>query len=104
MISISDIFVCSKYYAAKFLNSKNRKTLKAIFEDPIRSDIRWNDIENLVKDLGGNIKQGRGSRVMFELNGEIGRFHQPHPHPEIKKYVVKDFRDFLEEAGILPEE
>jgi len=86
------------------LNNKNRKTLKAIFEEPIRSNIRWNDIENLVKDLGGNIKQGRGSRVMFELNGKIGRFHQPHPQPEIKKYVVKDLRDFLKAAGILPEE
>jgi len=86
------------------LNNKNRKTLKAIFEEPIRSNIRWNDIENLVKDLGGNIKQGRGSRVMFELNEKIGRFHQPHPQPEIKKYVVKDLRDFLKAAGILPEE
>ena len=86
------------------MNNKNRKTLKAIFEEPIRSNIRWNDIENLVKDLGGNIKQGRGSRVMFELNGKIGRFHQPHPQPEIKKYVVKDLRDFLKAAGILPEE
>ena len=85
------------------MNNKTRKTLKAIFEEPIRSDIRWNDIENLVKDFGGNVKQGRGSRVMFELNGKIGRFHQPHPQPEIKKYVVKDLRDFLEEAGILPE-
>lgn len=86
------------------MNSKNKKTLKAIFEEPIRSDIRWNDIEKLVKDLGGNIKQGRGSRVMFELSGKIGRFHQPHPHSEIKRYVVKDLRDFLEKAGISPEE
>ncbi len=86
------------------MNNKNRKTLKAIFEEPIRSNIKWNDIESLVKDLGGNMKQGRGSRVMFELNGQIGRFHQPHPQPEIKKYVVKDLRDFLKAAGILPEE
>jgi len=41
---------------------------------------------------------------MFELNGKDGHFHEPHPTPEIKRYVVKDLHDFLEAAGCLPEE
>ncbi len=86
------------------MGSKQKKTLSAIFEEPIRSDIRWNDIESLIKSLDGIIKQGKGSRVLFYLNGQVGRFHKPHPHQEIDKYVVKDLRDLLEVAGVLPDE
>jgi hypothetical protein len=86
------------------LSSKQKKTLNAIFAEPIRSDVRWNDVESLIKSLGGSIKQGKGSRIWFYLNGKVGRFHKPHPHQEIDNYVVKDLRDLLEVAGFLPEE
>jgi len=105
MISKSDIIKKSfRKKRFKLLNTKNKKILKAIFEDPISSDIRFDDVKRLIKSLGGKIKEGRGSRVMFELNGKDGHFHEPHPTPEIKRYVVKDLRDFLEAAGCLPEE
>lgn len=104
VISIYDIIKSLPTKKCKSLNTKNKKTLNAIFEDPISSDIRFDDVKKLIKSLGGKIKEGRGSRVMFELNGKIGRFHEPHPNPEIKRYVVKDLRDFLEVAGCLPEE
>jgi len=93
-----------KILGEKAVNNKHKKILKAIFEEPIRLDIRWNDIESLIEGLGGSIKQGKGSRVMFVLSNKDGRFHKPHPEQEIKKYVVKDLRDFLEIAGFLPEE
>ena len=86
------------------MNSKSKKTLKAIFENPLRSDIRWNDIESLINNLDGTVNQGKGSRVFFYLNGQVGRFHKPHPNQEIEKYAVKGLRDFLEVAGVLPEE
>ena len=51
------------------MNKKQRQTLTAIFALPVRSDIKWTDIESLFKVLGADISQGRGSRVRVSLNG-----------------------------------
>jgi len=37
------------------LNNKNKKTLKAIFEEPIRSDIKFDDVKKLIESLDRNI-------------------------------------------------
>ena len=42
------------------MNKKNKSTLEAIFEDPVRPDILWADIENLLYALGAEITEGRG--------------------------------------------
>lgn len=86
------------------MNQKHRKTLKAIFKQPIPSNIRWNDIENLFIHLGADISEGRGSRVAIELHGEEAVFHRPHPSPETDKGAVKSVRRFLENAGIYDDE
>jgi hypothetical protein len=86
------------------LNNKNRKTLKAIFEDPIRSDIRWDDIESLIEGLGGVITQGNGSRVRFRIGELAATVHRPHPKTEIGKPLVKDLRMKLKEWGFEPKE
>lgn len=85
------------------MNSKNKKVLKEIFEEPTKSDIKWVDIENLVKNLGGVIIQARGSRTVFKIGEATNVFHRPHPKPDTNKLTVKDIRDFLERAGITPE-
>lgn len=84
------------------VSSKNIRTLRAIFETPTRSDIRWVDIENLFRALGAEIKQGSGSRVRIKLNGRNMTFHTPHPKPIIIKAAVRSTRRFLTEAGIKP--
>jgi hypothetical protein len=86
------------------LNSKQTKTLKAIFETPTRADILWSDIERLLQALGAEITQGRGSRVRVSLNGERAVFHEPHPEKETDKGAVKSVREFLENARILEDE
>jgi hypothetical protein len=86
------------------LNSKQRQTLIAIFTIPIRSDIQWKDIEKLFEALGANISQGKGSRVRVALNGVKAVFHEPHPEKETDKGAVKAVREFLENAGINPED
>jgi predicted RNA binding protein YcfA (HicA-like mRNA interferase family) len=86
------------------LNSKKRQTLIAIFTIPIRSDIKWKDIEKLLEALGGKISQGKGSRVRVALNGVKAVFHEPHPEKETDKGAVKAVREFLENAGINPED
>lgn len=82
------------------LNRKQRKTLAAVFENPIRSDILWSDIVGLFEALGATVTQGRGSRIRIYLNGVRAVFHEPHPEKVTDKGSVKSVREFLENAEI----
>lgn len=82
------------------LNKKQKKTLKSIFENPIRSDILWTDIENLLVALGAELSEGRGSRVRIYFNGIRAVFHRPHPRKETDKGALKSMRRFLTAAGV----
>lgn len=86
------------------LRSKHRKTLRAIFENPVRANIKWADIEKLLSALGAELSEGSGSRVRLYLNGVRAVFHRPHPEPDTDKGAVKSMRRFLSEAGFKPEE
>jgi len=86
------------------MNSKQRRTLIMIFEDPPRSDLPWSDIENLFTALGGEVSEGNGSRVRVKLNGIFAVFHRPHPERVTDKGVLKSVRRFLVNAGIELEE
>jgi hypothetical protein len=82
------------------VNKRHRKTLDAIFETPVRSDIEWKDIETLFKALGAEISEGRGSRVRVALKGVRAVFHRPHPEKETDKGAVKSVRRLLKETGV----
>ena len=84
------------------MHSKHRKTLAAVFADPVSGTIGWADIESLLLAAGAQLIEGHGSRVRFEKDGEIATFHRPHPAKEAKRYQVRDARDFLERIGIRP--
>ncbi|MDL2322203.1 type II toxin-antitoxin system HicA family toxin [Desulfosarcina sp. OttesenSCG-928-B08] len=84
------------------MNSKHRKTLKAIFTDPVKPDIRWADIEALFVACGAEVEEARGSRICVEINGVFAHFHRPHPQPDTDKGAVKSIRRFLEHAGVTP--
>ena len=84
------------------MNKKHRKTLEAIFEVPVRSDIVWKDIETLFKSLGGELSSGRGSRVRVALRGVRAVFHRPHPRKETDRGSVQSVRRFLKETGVKP--
>ena len=86
------------------MNKKYRKTLQAIFEDPVRSSILWSDIERLLVALGAEISEGSGSRVRIALRGVRAVFHRPHPQKETNKGAVVSMRRFLNEAGVTPKE
>jgi hypothetical protein len=45
------------------MTSKHRKTLDAIFDEPVRIAILWSDIEKLLIACGAEISEGRGSRI-----------------------------------------
>jgi hypothetical protein len=84
------------------MNSKHRKTLAAVFTDPVSGTIEWMAIEGLLLAAGAQRIEGRGSRVRFEKDGEIANFHRPHPSKEAKRYQVRDARDFLERIKVTP--
>lgn len=84
------------------MNSKQRKTIDAVFSDPARSNIPWSDIEALLVALGAERHEGNGSRVRFLLNGIRATFHRPYPQKETDKGAVLSVRRFLETGGIKP--
>lgn len=84
------------------MNSRQRVTLEAIFEDPVRANIAWQDIESLLAALGATISEGRGSRIRVALGERKAVFHRPHPQPTTDRGAVKSVRAFLEGAGVNP--
>jgi len=84
------------------VNNRQKKTLRAVFDVPIRSDITWTDIESLLRACGAELSEGNGSRVRIALNGVRAVFHRPHPSPDTDRGAVRSVKRFLTEAGIQP--
>lgn len=80
-------------------HGKHAKTHEAIFAEPIRSNVRWDDIESLFKSLSGIISEGAGSRVRVSLDGCDAVFHRPHPEKECSKPALRSVRKFLINVG-----
>jgi hypothetical protein len=81
------------------VNSKNCKTLKAIFTTPPPSNVPWKAVEALFLQLGAQIKEGNGSRMSVTLKGRVVHFHRPHSKDTDKGALVS-VRKFLTEVGI----
>lgn len=84
------------------MNSKQKKTLAAVFANPVSGSIEWRDIENLLIAIGCQVIEGDGSRVRFNFNGAVASFHRPHPNKEAKRYQVREAREFLTQIGVRP--
>ncbi|MDP2098106.1 MAG: type II toxin-antitoxin system HicA family toxin [Methylobacter sp.] len=84
------------------MNSKQRKTLEAIFSEPVSGNLPWDRIEALLLAIGCNVVEGSGSSVMFEKNGRRAYFHRPHPQREALVYRIKAVREFLLKLEITP--
>ncbi|MCY2981133.1 MAG: type II toxin-antitoxin system HicA family toxin [Planctomycetota bacterium] len=84
------------------MGPRHKRTLQALFDDPVRSNIAWRDIEAMLTSAGAEISEGEGSRVRIALSGVRAVFHRPHPQKETDKGAVKSMRRFLSEAGVKP--
>ncbi len=84
------------------LNSKQYSVLIQVFHDPVLPGIFWDDIEKLFIAVGAEVTEGRGSRVRVSLNGIKAVYHRPHPERTSNKATVKDVRDQLRNAGVVP--
>jgi hypothetical protein len=84
------------------VNSKQAKTLKAVFADPVSGTVEWAALEGLFVAVGCTVIEGAGSRVRFQCRGVIASFHRPHPAKEAKRYQVRDAREYLTKLGVRP--
>ena len=84
------------------MNSAHRKTLDAVFADPVNGALEWRRIEALLVAVGCKRIEGSGSSVTFENGGLKVRFHRPHPAKEALRYRVRDARTFLMTIGVTP--
>ncbi|MDE2729489.1 MAG: type II toxin-antitoxin system HicA family toxin [Gemmatimonadota bacterium] len=84
------------------MDSRQRKTLEAVFADPISSNIEWRQIETLLVSVGCEAIEGRGSRIAFKYGTHRADFHRPHPGKEAKPYQVRAAREFLTCMGVTP--
>ena len=84
------------------MHGKHRRTLAAVFHDPVSGTLDWAAVEGLLIAAGARVIEGRGSRVRFEKDGEIETFHRPHPAKEAKRYQIRAARAFLERIGVMP--
>jgi len=84
------------------MNAAHKKTLEAIFTNPVSKSLEWRRIEALLIAIGCQVIEGNGSRVRFESGGLIATFHRPHPAKEAKPYQARDARQFIESLGVKP--
>ena len=84
------------------MNSKHRRTLIAVFADPVSASIAWSDLEKLLIAVGCEATEGSGSRVRFVRHGTRAAFHRPHPRKEAKPYQVREVRELLMKIGVTP--
>ena len=84
------------------MNSKQRRTLEAIFKTPTPSNVLWSEIESLLSSLGAELSEGSGSRIRINLNNIRAIFHRPHPRKETDKGTVNSMKRFLQNAGVEP--
>jgi ABC-type phosphate transport system ATPase subunit len=84
------------------MSRKHQRTLQAIFAEPVRANVVWDDIESMLTHSGAEISEGAGSRVRIALNGVRAVFHRPHPEKETDKGALRSMRRFLTEAGVTP--
>ena len=82
------------------MKSKHIKTLHSLFAHPVSANIKWSDIESLLKSLGAEIEERAGSRIAVFLFDEVQVFHRPHPSPNTDKGAVAAVRDWLKRNGV----
>jgi hypothetical protein len=84
------------------MSNYHRRTLEAVFRDPVSGTIVWADVESMLIHLGAHVEERSGSRVAIELNDHVANFHRPHPQKEASRGAIRDVRDLLIQAGMQP--
>ena len=84
------------------MKRKHQRTLELIFTRPVSANVRWTNIEALFIELGAQLAEREGSRVLVRLFGERRVFHRTHPEPTTDKGAVESIRKWFEDYGVKP--
>ena len=82
------------------MNSKQNKTLTAIFSQPPPKNLSWQDIESLLIGVGAKISSKGGSAITIRMGEYVEVIHRPHPKKEAKPYCIKRIRTLLDKCGV----
>ena len=63
------------------------------------SDMRWAEIESLLKALGVDLVERAGSRIQLVKASESMVVHRPHPRPVATHGTIRDIVRFIERIG-----
>ena len=80
------------------MRAKHRRILEAVFAIPTRRGIVFSDIDLVITI--GDVREGEGSRVVFELSGSRRCLHRPHPGKEAKKYQVEELHEWFRQLEV----
>ena len=90
------------------LNSKQKKSLDKIDENPALGNMKWADVEALllalIDNIGGDLSHKKGSAVVVNLPGaKPSVLHMPHGggSGECDKYTIRAVRKLLRQVGVL---
>ena len=56
------------------MNKRHARTLNLIFAQPISGNIKWRDVEALLRNLGAILSERAGSRVAVSLQRRVAFF------------------------------
>lgn len=84
------------------MGTRHRRTLEAVFRDPVSATIVWDDVERMLVHHGATIVEGSGSRIEIVIKGIAADFHRPHRRKEAKQYQIRGVRALLTQLGIVP--
>jgi hypothetical protein len=83
------------------MSNRHRRTLVAVFREPVSATIVWDDVESMLVHYGAIIRERSGSRIAVTL-GSTMTLHRPHPAKEAAQHTIRAVRDFLTLAGVKP--
>ncbi|AKJ41777.1 type II toxin-antitoxin system HicA family toxin [Pragia fontium] len=67
----------------------------------IPSNFTWDELVTLLSSYGFFQQNGKGSRRKFiNADGLVINLHEPHPSNIVKKYMLRQIKDKLEENSI----
>ncbi len=84
------------------MSHKQEHLLRAIFQDPLRSNIHWREVESLLQHLGARVEPIVGARFRVQLGGYEFVLHHPHQGNVCSKQDIKHLRQCLANAGASP--
>lgn len=82
------------------MSHKHLALMRAVFQDPISTNIHWREVESLLKHLGAEFEPAHGGRFRVRLNGQEDFLNAPHHGSACPRDLIKHLREILLRAGL----